>query len=144
MNADLALLVALVALTLRTQLLRPTAVLVSKGRNSNRRSLLCFQVCQDARREVAVAAVQVADAIEEEVLRRKIRCDSVACSDNNHDLQSVCCCMVLTGAIWVRRAYLLCTASCMHVLSLLLLLSILSAVAPRNHWSCCMSTLTPQ
>jgi hypothetical protein len=37
------------------------------------RELLLDRVCEDARREVAAAAVQVVDAVEQEVLHRKIR-----------------------------------------------------------------------
>jgi hypothetical protein len=37
------------------------------------RELLLDRVCEEARREVAAAAVQVVDAVEQEVLHRKIR-----------------------------------------------------------------------
>jgi hypothetical protein len=37
------------------------------------RELLLDRVCEEARREVAAAAVQVGDAVEQEVLHRKIR-----------------------------------------------------------------------
>lgn len=38
------------------------------------RELLLDQACEEARLEVAAAAVQVVDAVEQEVLRKKLRC----------------------------------------------------------------------
>eukprot|EP00878_Enallax_costatus_P044782 GHUV01053527.1.p1 GENE.GHUV01053527.1~~GHUV01053527.1.p1 ORF type:complete len:134 (+),score=47.44 GHUV01053527.1:2001-2402(+) len=44
-----------------------------RSRAAQAKELLLEQVCEDAAREVAAAAVSVADAVEDEVLRRKIR-----------------------------------------------------------------------
>jgi hypothetical protein len=43
------------------------------------RELLLDRVCEEARREVAAAAVQVVDAVEQEVLHRKIRWVQLQC-----------------------------------------------------------------
>jgi hypothetical protein len=48
------------------------------------RELLLDRVCEEARREVAAAAVQVADAVEQEVLCRKIRCAALMVGKGLH------------------------------------------------------------